>query len=107
MVIDDNEEVLSFVFDVLHADYRVLKFTDGLNALEYMDTEIPDLIVSDVMMPEMDGFELCKILKTSLNTNHIPVILLTAKSSTLNRIEGLSTGADSYISKPFSIEELN
>ena len=106
LVIDDNEEVLSFIFDILHTDYRVLKFTNGQDALEFMDKEIPDLIVSDVMMPELDGFELCKILKTSLNTNHIPVILLTAKSSTLNRIEGLSTGADSYISKPFSIEEL-
>jgi len=106
LVIDDNEEVLSFIFDILHVDYRVLKFTNGQSALDYMDKEIPDLIVSDVMMPEMDGFELCKILKTSLNTNHIPVILLTAKSSTINRIEGLSTGADSYISKPFSIEEL-
>jgi len=106
LVIDDNEEVLSFVFDILHAEYRVLKFTNGQDALDYMEKEIPDLIVSDVMMPELDGFELCKILKTSLNTNHIPVILLTAKSSTLNRIEGLSTGADSYISKPFSIEEL-
>ena len=106
LVIDDNEEVLSFIFDILHADYRVLKFTNGQHALDYMEKEIPDLIVSDVMMPELDGFELCKILKTSLNTNHIPVILLTAKSSTLNRIEGLSTGADSYISKPFSIEEL-
>jgi signal transduction histidine kinase/ligand-binding sensor domain-containing protein/DNA-binding response OmpR family regulator len=106
LVIDDNEEVLSFVSDILHTEYRVLKFTNGQNALEYMEKEIPDLIVSDVMMPEMDGFELCKIIKTSLNTNHIPVILLTAKSSTLNRIEGLSTGADAYISKPFSIEEL-
>ena len=106
LVIDDNEEVLSFIFDILHAEYRVLKFTNGQDALDYMEKEIPDLIVSDVMMPELDGFELCKILKTSLNTNHIPVILLTAKSSTLNRIEGLSTGADSYISKPFSIEEL-
>ncbi|WP_264538209.1 two-component regulator propeller domain-containing protein [Flavobacterium sp. N1736] len=106
LVVEDNEEVLSFIFDILHTDYRVLKFTNGQDALNYMDKEIPDLIVSDVMMPEMDGFELCKILKTSINTNHIPVILLTAKSSTLNRIEGLSTGADSYISKPFSIEEL-
>lgn len=106
LVIEDNEEVLSFVYDILHTDYRVLKFTNGQDALDYMDKEIPDLIVSDVMMPEMDGFELCKILKTNLNTNHIPVILLTAKSSTLNRIEGLSTGADAYISKPFSIEEL-
>lgn len=106
LVVEDNEEVLSFISDILYTEYRVLKFTNGQDALDYMDKEIPDLIISDVMMPEMDGFELCKILKTSLNTNHIPVILLTAKSSTLNRIEGLSTGADSYISKPFSIEEL-
>ena len=106
LVIEDNEEVLSFVYDILYADYKVLKFTNGIQALEYMEKEIPDLIVTDVMMPEMDGFELCTILKTSQNTNHIPVILLTAKSSTLNRIEGLSTGADAYISKPFSIEEL-
>lgn len=106
LVVEDNEEVLSFVFDILQTDYRVLKFTNGQDALDYMDKEIPDLIVSDVMMPEMDGFELCTILKTSINTNHIPIVLLTAKSSTLNRIEGLSTGADSYISKPFSIEEL-
>lgn len=106
LVIDDNEEVLSFVYDILYTDYRVLKFTSGNLALEFMEKEIPDLIVTDVMMPEMDGFELCNILKTNLNTNHIPVIMLTAKSSTINRIEGLSTGADAYISKPFSIEEL-
>lgn len=106
IIIDDNEEVLSFVNDILRDDYRILKFTNGQEALDYMEKEIPDLIISDVMMPEMDGFELCKILKTSQNTNHIPVILLTAKSSSVNRIEGLSTGADSYISKPFSIEEL-
>ncbi|WP_347052761.1 two-component regulator propeller domain-containing protein [Flavobacterium olei] len=106
LIIDDNEEVLSFVYDVLHTDYRILKFTGASDALNFMEREIPDLIITDVMMPEMDGFELCTILKTNLNTNHIPVILLTAKSSTLNRIEGLSTGADAYISKPFSIEEL-
>jgi signal transduction histidine kinase/DNA-binding response OmpR family regulator len=106
VIIDDNEEVLSFVNDILRDDYRIIKFTNGQDALDFMEKEIPDLIISDVMMPEMDGFELCKILKTSLNTNHIPVILLTAKSSSANRIEGLSTGADSYISKPFSIEEL-
>ncbi|MBA4317209.1 MAG: hybrid sensor histidine kinase/response regulator [Flavobacterium sp.] len=106
LIIDDNEEVLSFVYGILREDYRVLKFSSGVAALDYMEKEIPDLIISDVMMPEMDGLELCKILKTSQNTNHIPVVLLTAKSSTLNRIEGLSTGADSYISKPFSVEEL-
>jgi signal transduction histidine kinase/ligand-binding sensor domain-containing protein/DNA-binding response OmpR family regulator len=106
IVIDDNEELLSFVYDILCDDYRVLKFLSAKLALEHMEKEIPDLIISDVMMPEMDGFELCEIVKTSQNTNHIPIILLTAKSSTQNRIEGLSTGADSYISKPFSIEVL-
>jgi signal transduction histidine kinase/ligand-binding sensor domain-containing protein/DNA-binding response OmpR family regulator len=106
LIIDDNEDILSFIYDVLRTDYRVLKYTSAFEALELMEKEIPDLIITDVMMPEMDGFELCKILKTNQNTNHIPVILLTAKTSTLNRIEGLSTGADSYISKPFSVEEL-
>lgn len=106
LIIDDNEEVLSFVFDILCDEYRILKFTNAQDALEHMENEIPDLIISDVMMPGMDGFELCKILKTNQNTNHIPVVLLTAKSSTINKIEGLSTGADSYISKPFSTEVL-
>jgi DNA-binding response OmpR family regulator len=71
-----------------------------------MEKEIPDLIVSDIMMPDMDGLEFCTYIKTNEGTNHIPVILLTAKASTDNKIEGLSTGADAYISKPFSIKVL-
>lgn len=105
-VIDDNEEVLSFVYDILTPIYNVLKFTNGSHAINHMEKDIPDLVVCDVMMPDMDGFEVCKHLKTNQNTNHIPVILLTAKSSTANKIEGLSTGADSYISKPFNIDVL-
>ena len=106
MIIDDNEEVLAFLFDILSPDYNILKFTNGLDAINHMEKDIPDLVVCDVMMPEMDGFEFCKFLKTNQSTNHIPIILLTAKSSTANRIEGLYVGADSYISKPFSIEVL-
>ncbi|WP_100616006.1 hybrid sensor histidine kinase/response regulator transcription factor [Confluentibacter citreus] len=105
-VIDDNEEVLSFIFDILSPDYNIIKFKNGKLAINHMEKDIPDLVVCDVMMPEMDGIEFCKYLKTNQSTNHIPIILLTAKSSTVNRIEGLSTGADSYISKPFSIDVL-
>jgi len=106
LIIDDNKEVLCFLKDILKIDYRVLKFENAIEALKFMELEIPDLIISDVMMPEMDGYELCKIVKTNQSTNHIPIILLTAKSSTDHKIEGLSTGADSYITKPFSIEVL-
>ena len=71
-----------------------------------MEKEIPDIIICDVMMPEMDGFEFCKHIKTNEGTNHIPVILLTAKASTQSRIEGLTIGADAYITKPFSTKVL-
>lgn len=106
LIVDDNEEVRNFIFDILKEEYKILEFSNGLDAISHMEKEIPDLVISDVMMPEMDGFELCKLIKTNESTNHIPVILLTAKSSTSNRIEGLSTGADSYITKPFSIKVL-
>jgi signal transduction histidine kinase/ligand-binding sensor domain-containing protein/DNA-binding NarL/FixJ family response regulator len=106
LIIDDNDELLEFIYGFLKVNYRILKFTNSQDALDFMDREIPDLIISDVMMPGMDGLELCKILKISQNTNHIPIILLTAKSSISSRIDGLSNGADSYMSKPFSIEEL-
>ena len=106
MVIDDNPEINTFITDILKDDYKVITFENGHDALEHLNNELPDLVISDVMMPNMDGLELCQSIKTTESTNHIPVILLTAKSSTLNRIEGLSTGADSYISKPFSTKVL-
>lgn len=106
LVVEDNDDVRKFVYNILIDEYNVLEFCNGEEAKNYMEREIPDLIVSDIMMPEMDGLELCKFVKTNESTNHIPVILLTAKASTDNRIEGLATGADSYISKPFSTKVL-
>jgi len=106
LIVEDNEEVRKFIFNILHEEYNVLDFSNAKDAIGYMEKEIPDLIVSDIMMPEMDGLEFCKYIKTNEGTNHIPVILLTAKASTDNKIEGLSTGADAYISKPFSIKVL-
>jgi signal transduction histidine kinase/ligand-binding sensor domain-containing protein/DNA-binding response OmpR family regulator len=106
LIVEDNDEVRKFIYDILEEDYHVVDFCNGREALAFMDTEIPDLIVSDVMMPEMNGLEFCKHIKTNESTNHIPVILLTAKASTDNKIEGLTTGADAYISKPFNIQIL-
>lgn len=106
LIVEDNDEFRRFVSDVLSDDYHILEFSNGKDAVQYLAHEIPDLVISDVMMPEMDGLELCEYIKTNESTNHIPVILLTAKSSTESKIEGLSTGADSYIAKPFSLKVL-
>ncbi len=104
--VEDNDEVRKFIADILIENYNVLDFSSAKEAISYMEKEIPDLIISDIMMPEMDGLQFCKFIKTNESTNHIPVILLTAKATVDNRVEGLSTGADSYISKPFSTKVL-
>lgn len=106
MVVEDNDEVRKFIYNVLCSDYNIVAFANGQEAVDYLQNEIPDLVVSDIMMPVMDGLELCRYIKTNETTNHIPVVLLTAKASTDNKIEGLATGADAYISKPFSIKVL-
>ena len=105
-IIDDQKDIRKFLVDILQDQYPITAFSNAQSSLDYMEKEIPDLIICDVMMPEMDGFEFCKRIKTSEATNHIPVILLTAKASTQSRIEGLTIGADAYISKPFSIKVL-
>ncbi|WP_409414969.1 two-component regulator propeller domain-containing protein [Epilithonimonas sp.] len=106
MVVEDNEDVRRFIVSILSNDYNIVEFANGRDAANYLETEILDLIISDIMMPEMDGIELCRIVKTNESTNHIPVLLLTAKASIDHKIEGLSTGADAYITKPFSTQEL-
>ncbi|SFZ95027.1 Signal transduction histidine kinase [Flaviramulus basaltis] len=106
LIIDDHKEIRKFIKEILQEEYTIIAFSNGQDAINYMEKQIPDLIICDVMMPEMDGFEFCKRIKTHENTNHIPVILLTAKTSTENRIDGLSLGADAYITKPFSVKVL-
>jgi len=106
LLVDDNEEILDFLERVLSSKYSILKAEDGLEAIRLLETEAVQLIISDVMMPVMDGFELCKIIKSNFEYSHIPVILLTAKNSIQSKVEGLELGADAYIEKPFSKEHL-
>ncbi len=95
-----------FIADTLKPKYEIVEFANGSDALAAMEHDIPDLIISDIMMPGTDGLTLCKTIKSSENTNHIPVILLTARSSVWHQVEGLATGADAYISKPFNTKIL-
>jgi signal transduction histidine kinase/DNA-binding response OmpR family regulator len=106
LVVEDNHDLRSMIKDMLHEEYQVSEAVDGVDGLEKAEASIPDLIISDVMMPRMNGYDMCKGLKTNDKTNHIPVILLTAKASRENKIEGLETGADDYLIKPFDEEEL-
>lgn len=102
LLIDDNEEILEFLEEELGEKYSLFKAPNGLEALELLKQESIHLIISDVMMPEMDGFELCRHVKSDVELSHIPIILLTAKNTLQSKIEGLELGADAYIEKPFS-----
>ena len=106
LLVDDNEDILDFLFEELSEKYCILKAMNGKEALDILDKEAVHLVVSDVMMDVMDGFELCRQIKTNFEYSHIPVILLTAKNSLQSKIEGLEIGADAYIEKPFSPEHL-
>jgi len=107
LIVEDNEELRAYLEGLFKSVYEVLLASDGQEGLAIAQKkEAPDIVVSDVMMPKMDGFELCKRLKTNLKTSHIPVLLLTAKTSEPARLDGLRIGADDYISKPFVPEEL-
>ena len=106
LVVDDNTDMLSFVSSCMQEDYHVLTAPDGATALSVLKQEQVGLIISDVMMPGIDGFELCRRVKSDINLSHIPVILLTARDTDVSRIEGLQLGADDYLTKPFNIEVL-
>lgn len=107
LVVEDDEEIRNYIRKSLAEDYQIQCAQDGIIGLEQAKKQIPDLIISDIKMPNMDGIELCNRLKQSEKTSHIPVILLTAYSSKQSKIEGLEKGADAYLAKPFNIDMLN
>ena len=103
LIVDDNEDFRIFMRYSLELQYRVKLAVSGKEAWEMMQEELPDLVISDVMMPQMDGNELCRLIKQDKRTAHIPVILLTARQNTEAKLEGLQTGADDYVTKPFNM----
>ncbi|GBU06953.1 hybrid sensor histidine kinase/response regulator [Bacteroidales bacterium] len=106
LLVEDDNEMRQFIYNRLKDIYCVRKAKNGLEALETLQKEIVDLVISDVMMPLMDGLQLCSEIKSNVNFSHIPIILLTAKVGLEPRIEGLSAGADAYVDKPFSMDHL-
>lgn len=106
LLIDDEEEILDFLERTLKSTYSILRAENGVAGLQVLKNEAVQLIICDVMMPEMDGFEFCKIVKSDFEYSHIPVILLTAKNTIQSKVQGLEMGAEAYIEKPFSKEHL-
>jgi signal transduction histidine kinase/ligand-binding sensor domain-containing protein/DNA-binding response OmpR family regulator len=106
LFVEDNEDVRIYVNDLLKSEYNVLLADSGESGIEVTKNNLPDLILSDVMMPGMDGFEFCKRIKSDWKTSHIPVILLTAKVDHQSKLDGLELGADDYLTKPFEQKEL-
>ena len=106
VVVEDDSEIRSYLTEALSEDYDIIDCSNGKEGLAAVLKTMPDLVISDIMMPEMDGTTLCSKIKTNNATNHIPVILLTAKSREEDQLEGLETGADAYIVKPFNMDIL-
>jgi signal transduction histidine kinase/DNA-binding response OmpR family regulator len=106
LIVEDHAEVRQYIREHLEGDYHILEAQNGKKGLAVATESVPDLVISDVMMPEMDGTEFCKQLKTNEKISHIPVILLTAKAGDEDKVEGLETGADDYLVKPFNVTEL-
>ena len=106
LIVEDDGSIKDYLFDVLKEDYQLITAENGEKGLEQAIKELPDCIITDVMMPVMDGIEMCNKIKNNDQTNSIPVIMLTARTSIEHRIEGLQAGADSYLPKPFNIDHL-
>lgn len=106
LLVEDNNDLLNFLRHSFKGDYKITVAHDGVKAWELIGKNMPDLVISDVMMPNMDGFRLCRLIKSTFETSHIPVILLTSLSGNAEQIEGLGLGADDYMTKPFDMSIL-
>jgi diguanylate cyclase (GGDEF)-like protein len=107
LVIDDEEHIRKIIkFQLEKAGYKVETANDGVEALKAIDASPPDLVLLDLMMPNMDGYEVCRRLKSNYQTNHIPIIMVTAKADLENKLQGFEDGANDYIAKPFAVSEL-
>lgn len=107
LIVEDNQDVLYYIGSQLQDQYRLYYARNGEEGLNKANELMPDIIVTDLMMPEMDGYELCRQIRSSEILNHIPIIIITAKSTESDRIKGIDAGADAYLYKPFNSEELN
>ncbi len=106
LIVEDNKELRTHLTNELKTNYNVKEAINGVQGLKMVKKHFPDIVISDVMMPKMDGFELCKLIKTELETCHIPVLLLTARTLEEDKVEGYQNGADGYLSKPFIMSVL-
>ncbi len=106
LIVEDNTDLRSYIREFLGTDFAVHEAEDGKEGYDLAIEMVPDIVLSDLMMPKMDGMELCRALKQDVRTSHVPIILLTARAGTESKIEGLETGADDYVTKPFDSKEL-
>ena len=106
LIVEDDKEICDYLHKELSELYKVSVCHNGQEAYDSIMTKLPDIVVSDVMMPKMDGMELCKRIRSNININHLPIVLLTARSKAEDRVEGMQLGADAYLAKPFSMEVL-
>ena len=106
LIVEDNPDLRAYVRTIFEASYQILEAIDGQDGLQKAFEQVPDVVICDLMMPRLDGLSFCEMLKTDVRTNHIPVIMLTAKATLDDRLKGLQLGADDYLSKPFNREEL-
>lgn len=108
LVVDDEEDALDLIeFNLKQAGYHVIRAKDGVEAIERCKKSAPDLVILDLMLPEVDGLEVCRVLRRNDDTARIPIIMLTAKAAEMDRVIGLEVGADDYLTKPFSVRELS
>ena len=106
LIIEDNKELIGYLTGLLTGEYQIITAMDGIQGVEQAVAHVPDIILSDVMMPGKDGYQVCRELKKDIRTNHIPIVLLTARADTDSRISGMEHGADAYLTKPFDKKEL-